>query len=112
MSARVKAGRMRFRVDIVSDIVQRDNFGGEEREPSVLYSANAAIIPISSKELLNGVQVQGYATHRIITRYNKTYPIKSKYRIKFDARWFDVIEVVDMDNLRHKVVLLVKEAIA
>ena len=111
MSARIKAGKMRFRVHIIEDTVERDNFGGEDRSSQALFSANAAIIPIGSKEKLNGVQTQAYATHRIIMRYNKKYPLHSKYRICFDEREFEIIDISDMDNLRRKYVLLVKETI-
>ena len=112
MSARIKAGKMRFRVDVMDDTVARDNFGGEERSNITLYTTNAAIIPLGSKERLNGVQTQGYATHRIIMRYNKTYPLKSSYRLSFDGRIFEIIDIADNDNLHKKYVLLVKEAIA
>lgn len=111
MSTRVKAGRMRFRINVLDRTVKRGSMGGEIPTEQVLYSCNADIIPLSSKETINGGQVQAFASHRIIMRYNPDHGLKSKQFITYDNRVFEIISYSDMDNLRRKLVVLVLEQV-
>lgn len=111
MSVRIKAGRMRFPVDVQNSVPTQGISGGESLVFQTLYTTNADIIPLSSSEKLNGPQEQAFATHRLIMRFNPDFPFKSKYQILYDTRVFQVISISDMDNLQKKLVVLVREEV-
>jgi head-tail adaptor len=107
----IKAGKMRHRLNVIEWTEAQNAYGEEVRTDEVLRSFNGQLIPISSKEIIQGGQVQGMATHRLICRANLAQPLKHVYKLSYQGRTFQMDSIIDIDEIGHKLVCLLTEEV-
>jgi len=108
---RIHSGELRHRIEVISWTETQDTYGEEDRTDETLRKFNGKLKPISSKEKLDGGQIQSIGTHHLICRYNLAERLKTVYKLKFKGRIFELIDIINVDELNKKVVALVKEEI-
>ena len=101
---RIRAGEMRHRVQLQNRVLTRDAVGGTVETWSTYDTVWSKIVPVSAREIIEGNQTEGRATHRIIIRHNGA--MTRKNRILFGSRVFHVDSVVNVEE-RNKVQILV-----
>lgn len=90
------AARMRNYITIQEEILTSDSIGGYSSSWADLVSLWAEIIPVKSQERFIASQLEHKITHQITTRYNSS--IKSKHRVKFGARYFNIISAMNLEE--------------
>ena len=108
---RIRSGELRHRMQVISWTETQDTFGQEDRTDETLRSFNAKLKPIASREKIDGGQIQSVATHHLICRYNLAQRLKTVYKLKYKGRTFELIDIINVDELNKKVIALVKEEI-
>lgn len=105
----IQVGRLRRRVDLESPSTTADGYGGQTNSWTTEASnVPAAIWPVGATEMLKNGQQGMIMTHRVRIRYKSS--LKANWRIKYQSRYFNIVNIVDqnMDNRFYD--LLCKEA--
>ena len=89
-------GNMRHRIEVQSQTATSDGAGGWVRVWQTDLSAWASIQPLNGYEKFQASQMETDITHKIMTRYQSG--ITTKHRIKFDDRYFNIVEVLNIDQ--------------
>lgn len=87
----IRAGKLRHRVDIQTEVLTPDGLGGFSSawsSVSGMGSVPAHIMPLSSKEQLDAMKLESVITNKIRIRYRAG--ITSKHRIVFGSRIFNI----------------------
>lgn len=89
--------------------LDQDSFGQSQLTWSTFAIVYANIKPLVGKEFLSAQQITGELTHDITIRYRRG--IKSKMRISYLDRYFDIQSVIDKDEKRQWMYLKCKELV-
>lgn len=106
----IQIGRLNKRVDLQSPDATIDSYGGlaPATWTTEATSVPAAIWHVGATEALKQGQMGMTMTHRIRINYRST--LKSDWRIKYQDRYFNIVNIVDY-NMEHRYFdLLCKEA--
>lgn len=107
MTVPVRAGDLRTRVTLQTQVRQPDGQGGWQVDWTPLAEVWAGIWPRSASEALQHDRVAGTATHDIWLRYRAD--IKPEMRIVAGARVFGILGVMDVDGRKRWLKCIVEE---
>lgn len=103
------AGLMRHKIIIQQLDSARNEFGEPENIWVDTVIARASINPVSGKDFIAAMKEQAEITHKVTIRYNPL--VKSSMRVKFGARLFRILHVIDTWEQHREMVLMCKELI-
>ena len=92
----LKAGMLRHRVAIQSEVNTRDAIGGVAKTWSTDATVWANIRPLSGRELIAAQQVDSRVTHEITVR--EYSGLNSNMRFLHESRAFNIVSVRDIDE--------------
>ncbi|MFW6089910.1 MAG: phage head closure protein, partial [Gemmatimonadota bacterium] len=102
MAVRIRAGRLRHRVSILTPSTARDADYGEPVASStgwpVEATVYAAVEPLSGAERFAAQQDVGEVTHRILCRHSTAWTPTSAKRIRLGTRYFDIEAALNMEE--------------
>jgi SPP1 family predicted phage head-tail adaptor len=101
-------GSLNKRITIQSETKTADGMGGWIVVMADVATIWAAIWPLSANETVAASANTMMITHRIRIRYRSD--IKASYRIKFGARYFAIISIINPNEKNQMLDLLCKEA--
>ena len=115
----MRAGRLRHRVAIYEPASNTPNEYGETlADPPSRVLSNAidgnfwaSVEPASGTETESGKQTQGAATHNIRMRYDATLRPSPSWRIVYNARNFEVLSWILVDERNREVVIAAREMV-
>ncbi len=105
--------KMRHRITIQADNPGTDAAGGSTNpwaSPTDIVSLKAAIVPVSGRELLRGMQTENPVSHKITTRYKSG--VTASHRIKFGTRFFNIRAVINVEEANRFYEILADEFVA
>lgn len=100
----IHAGELRHRVTIQDYTETLGEIGNPVKTWANTATRWAKILPVSSREIIEGRQVEGRATHRIIMRHYSGLTRKS--RLKYGGRVFNIEDIINIEE-RGKVQIIV-----
>jgi SPP1 family predicted phage head-tail adaptor len=104
-------GKLRHKINIQQELVTQNSFGEPTQAwVNFLSGIYCSIEPIRGKEYFSADMVNAEVTTRIRMRYFAG--IKSKMRIKFENRYYDIIDVIDILESHKELQLMCKEVIS
>lgn len=103
-SFQIHAGELRHRIAIQNYTETLGDIGNPVRTWTTATTRWGKIIPVSSREIIEGRQVEGRATHRIIMRYYSALTRES--RLVYNSRTFHIENIIDIEE-RGKVHVIV-----
>jgi SPP1 family predicted phage head-tail adaptor len=101
---RILAGELRHRIIIQDYTETLGDIGNPVKTWTDTTTRWGKILPVSSREIIEGRQVEGRATHRVVLRYYDGLTRKS--RLKYDGRLFNIEDIINIEE-RNKVHLIV-----
>lgn len=115
----MRAGRLRHRVAIYKPASNTPNEYGEtlavpsERVLSNALDGNfwASVEPASGTETDNSKQTQGAVTHNIRMRYDATLRPSPSWKIVYNARDFEVLSWILVDERNREIVISAREMV-
>lgn len=93
-------GQAKHRIDIQSNVLTSDDYGGADGAWTSLGKFWAMIEPLSGREVFASEQLQSRVTHKMTIRYQSSFANTkdfSKYRIVFNSRYFNIRYVRNLD---------------
>jgi len=106
----MRIGPLNKRVELQATTSTSDNMGGSTDVWSTRATVWAAIWPTSASEQKKAAAPTMVATHQIRIRY---YPgLSAAWRVKFGARYFSIVSVVNHEERGVQMDLLCKEVMA
>ena len=109
MAINVRAGKLRHRVTAQRIRLTDDGGGGHTEEWIDQSTFWASIRPVTGREDFQGDQIQDEVTHEI--RFRAPRDILPRDRIKFCNRVFNVVYVLDIDEMGHHLKALCEEGV-
>jgi SPP1 family predicted phage head-tail adaptor len=108
-------GMMRHRVEVwremlVSDAANQDAYGEPTATPLKIATVWANIEPLTGEEFFQNMQVQGQITHRCAMRGG--IEITSRDWLTLDARRFEIVSVININERGDFLELMLREATA
>ncbi len=108
-TSRVRAGRLRHRVEIQSFTESQDSSGEPSKTWSTEATVWAAIEPFVGKEAMDAGKIEARMTHKI--RLRSRDGLTPDKRIKFGTRIFDIVSAVDVMERNHEMVVMAVEVL-
>ena len=107
----MQAGQLRHKLDIEKELATQDNYGQPTQEwVAFLSGIWAAIEPLSGREYYAAQQAIAEISHMVRIRYKAG--IKPKMRVKLgDARYFNIVSVIDIKEAHRELHLMCTEVI-
>ena len=103
-------GDLNRRIEVLENLVQRDEYGGEESKWITVGRVWAKIEPSSGKEFLAGQQVQAEQTTKFTMRF---YPAMDvMHRIRYKDKTYEIIGVGDFETSHRWTVVTAKEMVS
>lgn len=103
------AGLMRHKIIIQQLKGTRNEFGETEDVWKDVASIRASINPLSGRDFIGAMKEQAEITHKVTIRYNPA--VKASMRIKFGARLFRILHIIDTWEQHREMTLICKEMI-
>jgi SPP1 family predicted phage head-tail adaptor len=94
----MRAGRLRFRVEVQEAIETRNDVGEVVKEWTSIESLFAAIDPLRGDERMTMQQVKPTVDTKIMIRGNAAKYLTPKHRLKYGDRVFDIDSIIDMNS--------------
>lgn len=99
----MQTGKLRHRIVIESFTAARDDHGGvttATRTYSTLATVWGRVEPMKGRELLDGMQMEAQATHKVTVRQRSdiTAHMQLKHTRNAVTRTFDILSVLDDDE--------------
>jgi SPP1 family predicted phage head-tail adaptor len=108
LSARLPAGRLRHRIDIVKPTNAQDSTGGTSVANNVVFaSVWASIEAVTTKDNLATAQFMSQTTHKVTIRYLPG--ITAALQIWFQGRQFQIVGVMNPDERTKMLVIMALE---
>lgn len=115
MSVRLRAGRLRHRVSVLSPSTARDSDFGEPVASSTAWSVDAtvyaAVEPLQGAERFAAQQDVGEVTHRILMRHSTAFSVTTAKRIRFGSRYFDIESAMNLEERGKALEIMAKEQV-
>jgi len=105
----VRAGRLRHKVVLQSRSNTQDDFGQPVESWTALGSIYAAIEPLSGRELMTRSGAAALASHKITIRHREG--ITPANRILFGVRLFDILLIVNPQEMNERLEMIVQERV-
>jgi SPP1 family predicted phage head-tail adaptor len=105
----MRAGDLRHRVAIQTASESADTLGEMTKSWSTVATVWAALWPLRGAEREEAGQIKAQVSHRMRLRYNAT--LTGKHRLLLGTRVFNIGSVINFDERRHELELLVKEEV-
>ncbi len=106
----MRIGPLRHRIALQAGTGTQGGYGNIPLTFSTYATVWASVQPLSGRELLNAQQVYAETSHRIRLRYLST--VTTKDRILFDSRAFEIVSMINWNELNWMLELLCKEVVA
>jgi SPP1 family predicted phage head-tail adaptor len=97
----------RSRIDIQKISYTSNNFGGYTTTWTTIDTVWASISPLTGKEVFLYRQMYPKIEYKVQIRYRKD--INPDYRIYYNKKYFNILSVIDINNLQDELILLIKE---
>lgn len=115
----MRAGTLRHRVTLKRPIPVTTNIYGEKvgdtHEPVASGMPGgtffAEILPQAGTEVESSRQVQGMVSHRIRMRFIPGLNVGAQWIVEYQARRFEVVSVVDIDERKKEVSIAAREMV-
>ena len=105
----MRSGILRHRITIQESTETSNGMGGFTTTWSDKLEAWAAIWPLTAKESLDAMKLELQITHKIRIRYRSG--ITAKDRIKFGARIFNIVSLINFEERNEQLDMLALEDI-
>lgn len=105
----MQIGAINKRITIQYEVQTSDGMGSFDVVWTDLVIVWAAVWPVSANEQLQGMQQTMIISHRIRIRYRSD--ILPSYRIKFGARYFNIVSMINPNERGEWLDVLAKEAV-
>lgn len=96
MSHRVRAGKLRHRLNLMAVTETPDGLGGVTTSYALLASVWGSIERVSETERLNAGMLQNVITHKI--RIRQIDGLSVSDRVDFGSRQFEIVELNDVEE--------------
>jgi len=106
----MRSGDLRHSVDLQSTASVPDGMGGDTLTWSTQATVRAAIWPVSVKEQVRAGAETMVGTHNVRIRYLPG--VSAAWRVKFGARYFSIVSIVDHEERNVQMDLLCREVMA
>lgn len=104
-----KTGSLRHRLTLQSNTPTVDSVGGQVDSYATYATVWGSLRPMRGKELINAQQIFAEVDHKAVIRYNAT--IAPTNRVLFDSRIFEVLAILDWDEMKVWQELSLKEVV-
>ena len=101
------AGRLRHRVEFQNETLSSDGQGGSTRTWATRATVSASIKPLRAEERFYNEQLQHNGTHSLLIRYRSD--IEPTDRVKFGSRYFQIVGIINTNELNKQLVITCKE---
>ena len=105
----MRLGKLRHRITIEQVSETQDTDGSVIETWSSVASAKSSIEPVSGREYFDAQTTQADVTHRIYLRY--IAGVIPKMRVKYGARIFDILSVINTRERNVELQLMCRENI-
>ena len=105
----MKIGKLRHRITIEQVADSQDTDGSLIETCSSYVTAQGSIEPVSGREYFDAQVTQADVTHRIYLRY--IAGVIPKMRVKYGARIFDILSVINTRERKVELQLMGRERI-
>lgn len=105
----MQAGKLRHRVTFQNPPTAQNSTGQVTGSYTTLATRWGSIEPLSGRELVNAQQISAEVTHRIRVRWLSG--IAPKVRAVFGSRNFDILSVLNPEERKRELELLVREKV-
>lgn len=90
------AGQLRSRIELQSETVTADGYGGQSRSWITYATVWADLFPTNGSERFQHGKVEDLVTHRCIIRGRTD--VQAKHRVKFGTRTFNIRAVLNLNE--------------
>ncbi len=108
---RINPGEYRHKIIIQGKTKTQNDYGEEIEDWKDILLARVGIYPISGREFFAAETVNSEVTHKVNMRFTPSTQIKPEMRIKFGARIFNIISVINFQERNTELQLLCKELV-
>ena len=105
----MRAGQLNKTIVLQEPTRTADGMGGSTETWSDNATIWAAIWPISANEVIRSSQAVMEISHRIRIRYRSG--VLSSWRIKFGARYFNIISIINKNESNEYLDIMAKETV-
>lgn len=102
------AGELNKKVVLQSYTTSQDSYGAEVKTYSDTATVWAKTTPLKGREYFQAKQINAEIELEIKIRYRSVNP---KMRIKFGARYFEILSVINVDEKNEELLLMCKEVV-
>ena len=106
----MKIGKLRHRIAIEQGAETQDTDGSLIETWSTYATTQGSIEPVSGREYFDAQTTQADVTHRIYLRY--IAGVIPKMRVKYGARIFDILSVINTRERKVELQLMCREILA
>jgi SPP1 family predicted phage head-tail adaptor len=104
------AGMLREPLALQREVSESDGFGGQEKAFQTYANTRAYVKPMSGREAVFGMQLEGRITHRIFMRYRAD--LKPKDRIVLRDTALNVRSVINIEMRNKWLEVICEEGVA
>lgn len=94
----MRAGRLRFRLELQAPEDIRDDIGGVRQDWQTHATVWGDIVPMSGRELWQAQQIESRLSHRLTLRYTPALLPSWRIRLKDTARVFQPVSVRTLEE--------------
>lgn len=106
----ITAGMLREPLVLQREVSADDDFGGQVKQFQDYARTKAKVVPISGREAVYGMQLEGRITHRMFMRYRAD--LKPKDRIVMRGEPLNVRSVINLEMRNKWLEVLCDEGVA
>jgi SPP1 family predicted phage head-tail adaptor len=106
----ITAGMLREPIALQREVSEDDDFGGQVKEFQTFANTKAYVKPLSGREAVFGMQLEGRLTHRIYMRYRAD--LHPKDRIVIRGEPVQVRSVINLELRNKWLEVLCEEGVA
>jgi len=103
----MRAARLRHRIELQSPAYAKDAVGQDIITYTTADTVWGSIEPLRGKEFIERGIDSSKITAKIVLRYYSG--LNTKWRIKHDSDYFDILNIIDIDKRHRQIELLVKQ---
>jgi SPP1 family predicted phage head-tail adaptor len=105
----IQSGDLKKRIELQSASKVQDGMGGYSEAWSTNKTVSAGIWPVSANERIQGATPTMTISHRIRIRYRSG--VTPGMRIKFGARYFSIVSIINPNEAGELLDILAKEVL-
>ncbi len=94
----ITAGMLREPIALQREVSEDDDFGGQIKEFATYANTKAHVMPVSGREPVFGMQLEGRLTHRIHMRYRADLQPKDRIVIRGEAVQVRAVINIELRN--------------